>query len=385
MRLDIDGSGRRARGWLAFVLVVALGCTPFPRRPDPSTRIPPTQLEHQAARAQKPEIKQTAATSLAPAALADGTVAVRAIAYVNGQPIFDFELRDAMLQRMREVANLDEPLRSKKLKEIEEQELDRLIEREVILEDCFARLKKIKGKAMEELQRAATREFENWLRQFKTSTNLKSDSEVHEVLAAQGTSADNIRRQLERSFMSMEYMRNLILPKIQVIPLADVNDYYREHRDEFTEPDRAKWQDIFIDASKFSNKLAAKDYAEQIITRLRGGEDFVALSRKLHDSGINPLLSADGIGEKRGEIQPPEVERALFQLESGQISAPIEMPGGYHVVRVLERRKAGIKPLTPEVQADIRKRIQSTIADREYRRLVEEMKSKAIVYVVPRS
>lgn len=370
---------------LLLVIAGCVGCGKFPRRSDAMTRIPPTNLEYQAVRAQKPEIKQVSATSLPPTTFADGNVAVRAVAYVNGQPIFDFELRDAMVQRLREVANLEEPARSRKLQQIEAQEIDKLVEREVILEDCFARLKKIKGKALEELQRAAAREFENWLRQVRTSANLKSDAEVYEFLTAQGTSADNIRRQLERSFISMEYMRNLIFPRIQVIPPGEVNEYYQQHRDEYTEPDRAKWQDIFIDAGKFANKLAAKDYAEQMIARLRGGEDFAALANKLKESGINPLLGPEGIGEKRGEIQPREIESSIFQLDSGQISAPVEMPGGFHIIRVLERKKAGVKALTPEVQADIRRKMQNTIAEREYRRLIDELKSKAVIQIVPKS
>jgi peptidyl-prolyl cis-trans isomerase SurA len=365
-------------------MIAAFGCGPIPRRPDRVTRIPPTNVGDVSARSQKPEIKQTAAV-LPPVTNADGKVAVRAIAYVNGQPIFDFELRDAMLQRMREVASLTETERDKRLKEIEAQELDKLIEREVIVEDCFSRLKKIKGKALEELQRAANREFDNWARQVKASTGVKSDEELYELLSTQGTSVDNIRRQLERGFISMEYMRNLVFPKVQSIPLADINDYYREHREEFTEQERVKWQVIFIDSSKFANKVAALDYAEQMIARLRSGDDFAGLAKKLNGSGVNPLLSSDGIGEKRGEIQPPELERVLFQLEAGQIGPPVELPGGYHIVRAIDRKKTGLKPLTVELQGEIRRKVQNALAEKEYRRLAEEMKSKAVVQILPKS
>src|SRR5262245_64973505 len=81
-------------------------------------------------RSQQPgEVVPATAIKLPPTTLADGTVAVRAVAYVNNSPVYENEWRDAVNQRAREFAALEEPERSQKRKLVEQQELDKLIER----------------------------------------------------------------------------------------------------------------------------------------------------------------------------------------------------------------------------------------------------------------
>src|SRR5262249_53904679 len=73
-----------------------------------------------AVRAQQPaEVLPATAVALPPTTLADGTVAVRAVAYVNHSPVYESEWRDAVNLRAREFATLDEPERTQKRKQIE--------------------------------------------------------------------------------------------------------------------------------------------------------------------------------------------------------------------------------------------------------------------------
>ena len=42
-----------------------------------------------------------------------------------------------------------------------------------------------------------------------------------------------------------------------------------------------------------------------------------------------------------------------------QVSGLVETPGGYHIVKVVERDVAGVKPFDDKVQDEIRKKIES--------------------------
>jgi hypothetical protein len=329
-------------------------------------------------RSQQPNDVQPAAVVLPPTTLADGTVAVRAIAYVNHSPVYENELRDSVNQRAREFATLDEPERTKKRKQIEEQELDRLIERELILEIALAQLKKVRPKSVEELQKEADKEFEKHLRKIKEAYSIQTDAQLKDFMSAQGMSLDALRRQSERTFLSMEYMRNVIFPKMQALPMTAFREYYDKHPEEFQESNRAKWQGILVDASRFANRADAARYAQGVAARLQSGEDFSATAAGLRQSGVNIQLSDVGVGEKAGEIQPSEVEPALFRMKPGEIGV-VELPGGFQIVRVLERGYAGKKAFTVELQAEVRKKVQASYWDREYRNVIEEMKSKAVI------
>lgn len=359
--------------WASPLWLATAGCL--------SAGSPPGQPMPTSARPQKPDpaVKQASTVNLPPVTLADGKVAVRAVAYVNNSPIFETEWRESVMQRARDIINLPEPGRSEKLQQIQKEELERLIEREAILEEANARLKKMRPKLLDDLQKEASREYERRLKEIRTQVGIQNDDQFQEFLAQQGMSVDSIKRQVERSFISMEYMRNLIFPKMQSIGLTEIREYYDSHPDEFKDEDRVKWLALFIDAGKFADREAARRFAEQTAAKVRGGADFGEVAKQLRETGVNPLLAHEGIGEKRGEIRPAEVEAELFRLKAGQVGAPVEMPGGFHVLKVTERSFAGRRPFSLETQTEIRKRLNAAFAEREYKRLVDDMKAKVVI------
>src|SRR5262245_30000411 len=103
------------------------------------------------------------------------------------------------------------------------------------------------------------------------------------------------------------------------------------------------------------------------------------MSKELQQTGYNALLGPEGIGETPGEIRPSEVEAAVFSLTAGEISDPVEVAGGYHIVKVTERNRAGKRPLDADMQNEIKTKLLNALAAKEYHRLVEQMKEKALV------
>jgi parvulin-like peptidyl-prolyl isomerase len=373
----------RVRGWLLAISLMwaSLGCHMFGSgKPDPRTArptlAPPLPPVMSKARSQKSE---TALTGLPPVTLADGDVAVRTVAYVNNTPIFESELREMVAFRLREVMELQEPDRSRKLSEIHAAELEKLIEREVCMEAANVRLKKVGGKVMDELNREAAKECDRRIKEFKEQLKVKTDDELKQMFAQQGISISNFRRNVERSFISMEFMRNMIFPKINYIPLSEIQEYYRANAEDFAVKDKLKWQDIFLDASKFTNRESARRYANELAAHLRSGADFAKSAKELQKAGYNILPGDQGLGEKPGEIRPAELEPVLLKLSPGQVGGPVELPGGFHLVKVTERTYPGRKPLDSDTQNEIRNKLKNLLAEKEYRRMVEDLKSKAVI------
>src|SRR5439155_21705858 len=105
-------------------------------------------------------------------------------ATVNGVAILEDELRDAVYQGLIAIQNLPEPERTKKRQELVDRELESLIDREVILQDLFARLKG--NHNLDKLKEAATKEFEKKMRDVRKRANVSSEEEFKVMLKAQG-------------------------------------------------------------------------------------------------------------------------------------------------------------------------------------------------------
>jgi hypothetical protein len=307
----------------------------------------------------------------------NGEVAARIRATVNGTPILDEELREAVYPYLMATQNLPEPERTARRKDAFDKQLKQLIEREVILQDMFARLKDkpVLGK----LKEAAGKEFDKKILETKKAMKIKTDEEMKAFFRAQGLSLQGVRRQVERNFMAMEYMRNRVLSAIERIGHERIREYYDGHPEEFQVDDSVIWQDIFVDAGKYPDRAAARQFALGLIDKAKAGADFRQLVTQF-DQGNSSYLNGEGYGHRKGEIKPAEAEPLLFQMREGDMRL-VELTNGFHVVRLVKREYAGAKPFDDKTQTAIRNKLQSQVWEREYQHVLDELKRKATIEI----
>ena len=305
-----------------------------------------------------------------------GKVAVKIRAHVCATPILDEEVRQAILPALMRVPS------PKEQAEIFERELQDLIDREVILQDLDAHLAAIRPQYMDKLKEAAHKEYEKRTQEImaglrKKGVNVQTEKDLKKFFASQNQSLEFFQRQTERQFMAMEYMRSRIFPRVErYVTHEYIVEYYQQHPNEFQIQDAIKWQDLFLDAGQYQSREQARVIAEQIAQRARGGEDFANLLQ--FDNG--PAKGV-GCGQHRGEIRPVEVEPYLFQMHEGDIGPVVEVTNGFHVFRLVKRDYAGLRPLDEKTQAEIRRKLENAVFEREYKRLVAELKRKAVIEI----
>jgi len=78
--------------------------------------------------------------------------------------------------------------------------------------------------------------------------------------------------------------------------------------------------------------LSAKDLAKELAAKARKpGADFAALAKKYSDGPSGPKGGSLGVWPKG--MMVPEFDKAIEGMKVGDVSAPVETPFGYHVIK----------------------------------------------------
>jgi len=70
-------------------------------------------------------------------------------------------------------------------------------------------------------------------------------------------------------------------------------------------------------------------------------------------------------------------------MTDGQIGPMVEVTTGVHLFRLVQRENSGQVPLNEAVQTQIRNKIRNQIFEREFKRFVKELKTRAVVEIEP--
>jgi hypothetical protein len=139
----------------------------------------------------------------------------------------------------------------------------------------------------------------------------------------------------------------------------EVGDYYKKHREDFYLPEMVRVTHIFEAAGD-----GAQVKIERVHEDLKQGLLFDSLAQ---DLGWVP----------RGRMTE-DLERAIFSLEVGGTSGVLQSNAGFHIVRVHEKREAGI----PGLQ-DVREHIEGMLLQARQQKVIEQyidaLKAKASI------
>lgn len=138
-----------------------------------------------------------------------------------------------------------------------------------------------------------------------------------------------------------------------------VKAYYEKWGDErFGEEEQVSAHHILVKTSPTATpeeKAAAKKKADDLTKQLRDGADFATLAKESSDDPGSAEKGGDLGSFPRGRMVPA-FDEAAFSQEVGKIGDPVETNFGYHVIRVDEKRPAGVKKLD-----DVREQIVTTL------------------------
>ena len=203
--------------------------------------------------------------------------------------------------------------------------------------------------------------------------SFKNEEEFQRVLQARGLSLKGWKKRIKEQVAVEEMVKVAINAQIAVMP-AETTEYYREHLDEFGEPEAVKITSVFFSGD---DKEKVFRVACDTLDRLKEEE----LSRLVKEISDEELVSckADSRWVKRGEMKP-EIDKLIFSLRPGEYSGITKSESGCYIFKV-EDKKAGEVKEYSAVEDEIKNRVYSIKRDKRYTEWIEELRSDAYISI----
>ncbi len=184
-------------------------------------------------------------------------------------------------------------------------------------------------------------------------------------------------KKMEKEKMMVQAMRAKNAKPTTIIPPAKVDEYYHQHRDQFSSKEEVKLRMIMIPGNDPGTTPASqKALAEEILGKLTHGAEFDGMARIYSEDSTRDLGGDWGWVERKTLAAP--LEQAVFNLSNGKVSKIVELGGNYYILKVEDRRGGALRPLA-EVRAEIQKKLEQEEAQRVQERWLTSLRQKAYI------
>ena len=309
-----------------------------------------------------------AALALLAGAVARAELVDRVAAVVNNDVI---TLSEVERRAAPELARVDQeatgPERAQKRAAALKKVLDTMIDEKLVDNE----LKELKVSIGDKEVDAAVEEV-------KKSYNL-TDDQLSQAVSREGFTIAEYREQMRKQIGRYKLISEKVRKNVKVSDADVQSEYDRMTRAE-GEDYEVHVRHILIAVARTATQ-AQVDEARRKATAIAAearqpGVDFAELAKKRSEGSS----SSDGgdLGYFKRGTMVPEFERVAFNLKTGEVSEPVRTQFGWHVLKLEEIRKLGMKPLA-EVRPEIEDRLRRQQADRLTSQYMETLRNAAVV------
>jgi len=194
-----------------------------------------------------------------------------------------------------------------------------------------------------------------------------SIEQLKDALSEDKTTFDEYREQIRGNLITRRLVQTQIRSKTPIHE-KEIGEYYSKHKDRYEGKAATRIQQILLIKPKDpdeSARLKLRSMAQKILKELEGGKSFDLL---VEEYSQGPAASSRGdLGFVEQGMMFPEVDSAISKLKKGEISGAIESPVGFHIMRVIDKRGSGVKPVE-----EVREEIIGTIGSAKVKKRFEE-------------
>ena len=352
---SIHASAMRALAMASLIMLAACG---KPTNPTVETEATPPVSTRPPAVEAPPAAQQTGAPRNA-----NATDLKDPVATVDGEPITRAQLDDALNEAVSAAGMKADALSAEQKMEGYRQILDDLI-MDRLLSKAASGIIISKEEVEAEIE--------------KIKSQFSSEDEFQQQLAAVGQTPEKLAETLSKILRQRQWVESQI-KDVAAVTEEDAKKFYDENREQFEEAEQVKASHILFmvkNAAPEEEVKTALDKARQAATRAKK-EDFKKLAIELSEEP-GAKESGGDLGYFTADRMVPEFSAAAFALQPGEVSEPIRTQFGWHVIKVEDRKPAGVSPFE-EVKEQLESYLQADKQRKAVQDLLQSLRDKATI------
>lgn len=335
----------------------------------------------------------------------------KTVAIINNEPIFAEDLEreaEPFLERFKKTAPEKEQT-PEKILELKKEILDRLIEEKLLMQE--AKNKKLRVNKVE---------LERGIAQFKEPFgvdergNLRNPSDAEkkfqDQLLKEGMTQEQFNKRVEEQLLKVKLIEQEVRSKITLPQETEVRKFFEKIQKKMAgkpveglstaeeedlaqlakylerltgEQVRIRW--IVIRSQKkdaAERRMEAKKKMEELLARIKKGEDFAFLARKFTEDPLSKERGGDLGFVAKGDLGLPEVDAVIFKMKEGEITPILETDIGFHLVKIIEKKAS--HPLEYEdISEDLKNWLAQKSFNQKLEKYLKDLRAKANIKIHP--
>nr|WKF56242.1 putative parvulin-type peptidyl-prolyl cis-trans isomerase [Paraburkholderia busanensis] len=191
-------------------------------------------------------------------------------------------------------------------------------------------------------------------------STLAQKSVLAEAKAKGWDKQPQVRAALEeaqREVVVRSYLASVNAPPAAYPSDAEIQAAYEQNASAFTVPRSLHLAQIYLEVPPNTDAASVEKIRKQatdLAGRARSG-DFAALA-KANSQDKTSAANGGDMGVVPETMLLPAIRQVADALKAGQVSAPVQTPTGFHIVKLIDTRAAAQRPL-----ADVKEQIRATL------------------------
>lgn len=258
--------------------------------------------------------------------------------------------------------------------------------RNKIMRECFL-LDQVGTQSAEKRQEAAQL-MDSRARQMFSENEVKALQKKHEtenldeldkILRAEGSSLLARQRDFTDMMLGHMYMRSKI-DQDPAVTIAEINARYARDTEKYRQGAQARWEQLSVLFSNHPSREAAQKAISDMGREAYFGGNLQAIARQKSEE---PFADDGGVHDwtTKGSLASKPIDEQVFSIPLDHMSEIIEDEQGLHIVRVLERKQAGVQPLA-ELQDQIREDIKKEKILEAQNDMLKQMQERVPVWSI---
>ncbi|MCD4828924.1 MAG: peptidylprolyl isomerase [Candidatus Cloacimonetes bacterium] len=205
---------------------------------------------------------------------------------------------------------------------------------------------------------------------------FESEEEFDGMLATQGLSIAIIRERMADHLLIQKYTRQRFAVTPDQIPEDKLRAFYDDNQESFITPEMVKASHVLIKDPGDEQLRIMKEIMTDLTDPMK---EFGEIAELLSD--CPSYMQSGDLGWLSRGCMVPEIEEAVFSLEVGQLSEPVQTKFGVHILLVTGKRRQQVAPFE-ELRDALRERLLQIESELRLIRHLKTLRQQANIEIL---